>query len=194
MAVAIDSWSNVASSVSGPPPRMTTTTSRSSGRPSVAMAARDHVRPPRVALDAHVDDPQLERRARCARARARSRPTPHWPVLVTTPTRSGATDSGTARLASNRPVATRRRTTSSRWMASSPSVKRGSMPVIFRPSWPTGGEEVEVAEDAHLQPVAELAAGACGSIGRRRMRALAKNCDVDAWPCRPRSSTSTRLK
>jgi hypothetical protein len=136
MATAIASSSNVANSLRAPPPRTSTTASRSVRRPN-AVSAR--------VICATAWSPCTRTSVIC-----RWKPKPlrsiSWrksaqaalSMLVTTPTRSGAGDHETRRLASNNPVATSRRMTASRCMARSPSVNRGSMSTIFNPSRPPG--------------------------------------------------------
>ena len=155
MAVAMASWSKVASSVRLPPPRMTTTTSRSRWR---------------------------RERAHCRRVTS---VTAHSPCTRTSTSRSwkrkraaldlveevGPRGAGTAGdhtdaqrrrrhaavrlLRSYSPAATRRRTTSSRCSASLAEREARVDAAHLQAQLAGRCEEVEVAEDAHLQPVGQ---------------------------------------
>ena len=151
--MAIASASNTASSLRAPPPRMTTTAS--SGRQANSSMPRATIATARSpwTRTSHT---------------VRRKPTPLLLQLVLEVVPGGAADARddadaqrhraqrmalvavevTGRRAS-------RRSTWSRCWARSPSVKRGSMPPIFRRQPPRRGVEVEVAVDAHLHAVAE---------------------------------------
>ena len=185
--MAIGSASNTASSLRAPPPRITTTASSGRRASSSIAAATIATACSPCTRTSHTDSwkPMPLASSSCSKSCQAALPT-----LVTTPMRNGdAARAGGARLASTSPPATSRRITWSRCWARSPSVKRGSMPLIFSVEPAGRGVEVEVAVDAHLHAVAEHEVDDARASRRSRSRlrreerhrgstALASDCVV----------------